>query len=115
MLATTTDMMRLLPELNAVNALDATIIPEYLTDSERLVILDGFQVVDDNFDLLHKYMTAHLLHANNIVRGEIITETVQDVTTGYNAREDKAGFADKWERKYVQLKLRLQGFNARLA
>jgi hypothetical protein len=97
--ATTDDMIAMLPELTTVSS---GTIALYLDDAALRI--QDVDESDAGYGALHRYMAAHLLAVNNIIRGEITSERVADVGVGYaNAAQTPGGYADKWERAYYQL------------
>lgn len=104
--ASTQDMTYMIPELGN---LDSGVVSFWLSEAQRLVILDGFAVADDNFDLLQRYMCGHLLFINNIVRGTVTSENVSgSIALSYGIMTDP-NYTDQWWKKYVALKSQLMG------
>lgn len=110
-LATVTEMQLMIPELASV---DSGIISLYLNDAEPLVVLDGFDVDHVSFSILQRYMAAHLLHANHIIHGEVVSERVADVAIGYMNRGLAQTYSDKWEEIYYLTKEKYQEDGSRL-
>jgi hypothetical protein len=81
-----------------------SVINLHIADAAIMVKRDGFGEADDNFAMLHRYFTAHLLHQNNIIRGKIISDRVGPISQSYDRKEVLEGYADQWFMKYVQLK-----------
>lgn len=103
--ATINDMIKMIPELASV---DSGIVSFYLQDAKRRVILDGFAESNANFDLLQRYMCGHLMHENNVVRGEVSSESVADVSISYaNTGGGGVSIMNKWQKEYILLKERL--------
>lgn len=110
--STVQDMLYMLPELSS---LDSGAVSFWLNEGQRQVIIDGFQIVDENFDMLHRYMTAHLLFTNNIIKGTISQESVSgSISVSYAIQAD-GNYNNFWLREYILLKTRLTSGAGRIA
>jgi len=109
--ATAQDMIDMIPELVDT---DSGTLSLYLADAKAIVEGDGTAETETSFNMLHRYMTAHILADAGIVAGNITNESVEDVSVQYsNTAQTEIG-SDKWEVLYNQHKTRIQGLTGRI-
>jgi hypothetical protein len=108
--ATTDDMIAMIPELAIISS--GTVVL-YLDDAA----LQIHDVEEDHasYNMLHRYMTAHLLAVNNIIKGEVESERVADVAVSYSVPQKSENYSDKWERKYFDVLANILGIDYRFS
>ena len=98
-------MVFMIPELANTSS---GVVEFWLSESQRFVVLDGFDVSDPNFDLLQRYMCGHLLCVNNVIRGTITSESVAgSISASYQVKGDD-NYENLWWKRYVALKTQLK-------
>jgi len=98
-------MKNMIAELKPI---DSAVISLYLDDAAFKVGRDGFAEDDDNFAILHRYMTADLLCQNNVIHDQVTEQTTGKVSQSYRAGQLADGYRNNWHRMYFALKSDLQ-------
>jgi hypothetical protein len=108
--ATLEEFVGMVPEISGTISSGTILL--YLADAKSRIDLT---IEHPQYSLLQRLMGAHLLHANNLLRGEIINESVADVRMGYMARQNMTDdYADKWEREYYRILANIEGVDGRI-
>jgi hypothetical protein len=109
--ATVQNMIEMIPELVDT---DSGTLSLFIADAKAIVEGDGTAETETSFNMLHRYMTAHLLVDSGIVAGNITNESVGDVSVQYSNVSQADIGSDRWEMLYNQHKTRIQGLTGRI-
>jgi hypothetical protein len=109
--ASVLDIKEMIPELATT---DSGTLSLYLDDASLIVQGEGIGTTAAEFNLLHRYMTAHLLADAGFVSGDVSSESVGDVSIQYGSKSQSDDGLDKWERLYNAHKARTQGMTGRI-
>ena len=110
--ATVANIIEMVPELATT---DPGTLSLYLADASLIVQGEGIGITDAAFQMLHKYMTAHLLSGGGVISSDITSESVGDVSIQYSSGSgSESGYSDKWEGLYNAHKARTKGMTGRI-
>lgn len=114
--ATITDLQTMLGD--AVTGVPDATLNFYLSQSFIIVENEGVDESHYKFSILQLYKTAHLLFTNGYIKGDVMSETVADVSVSYGGASSgdisSGTYFSKWDKLYHQVRVNVLGLRCRI-